>query len=121
MSFWHRFFINKRKSTVSTISNNYMAEFLERISHHLLPCVYKKFFGIDCPFCGFQRSILALLQGDVGQCIALYPPLFPLILSCVILFAFRRSVKFKRIAYIILVADSTMLVGFCIFRNIFLC
>ena len=46
---------------------------------YLLPCFYKQCFGISCPFCGFQRSVLALFQGHILGSIKLFPPLFPLI------------------------------------------
>ena len=46
----------------------------------LIPCPFKKLTGIDCPGCGFQRSFLALLQGNVGQSFQLYPATIPLLL-----------------------------------------
>ena len=47
---------------------------------HLLPCPFKYLTGIDCPGCGFQRSLIALLQGDIAKSFALYPPAIPLLL-----------------------------------------
>nr|WP_067053120.1 DUF2752 domain-containing protein [Mucilaginibacter sp. L294] len=47
---------------------------------HLLPCPFKYITGIDCPGCGFQRSLLALLKGDVHQSFLLYPPAIPLLI-----------------------------------------
>lgn len=29
-----------------------------------LRCLIKALTGYDCPFCGFQRSVLALIRGD---------------------------------------------------------
>jgi hypothetical protein len=48
---------------------------------HLLPCPFKYITGIDCPGCGFQRSVLALLKGDVHQSFLLYPPTIPLLIT----------------------------------------
>jgi hypothetical protein len=45
---------------------------------HLLRCPFKQYFGIDCPGCGFQRSILALFEGDVLGSFKLYPPTIPI-------------------------------------------
>ena len=52
-----------------------MIDWLEK---HMLPCAYKSIFGIDCPGCGFQRSCIALLRGDLVKSIWLYPATIPL-------------------------------------------
>jgi hypothetical protein len=54
--------------------------FIKWLQGHLLPCPFKYLTGIDCPGCGFQRSVLALVQGDVHQSFTLYPPAIPLLL-----------------------------------------
>jgi hypothetical protein len=46
----------------------------------LLPCPFKYLTGIDCPGCGFQRSVIALIQGDLHKSFLFYPPAIPLIL-----------------------------------------
>lgn len=45
----------------------------------LLPCPIKVVTGIDCPGCGFQRSLLALLQGHWYESYQYYPPTVPLL------------------------------------------
>lgn len=45
----------------------------------MLTCPSKHFFHFDCPGCGMQRSLLALLEGDLNQSIQLYPATLPLI------------------------------------------
>ncbi|MEC3881867.1 DUF2752 domain-containing protein [Parapedobacter sp. 10938] len=45
----------------------------------LLPCPIKIVTGFDCPGCGFQRSLLALLQGHWHESYRLYPPTVPLL------------------------------------------
>lgn len=59
--------------------------FLDWLEHHLLPCPTKLFFGIECPGCGMQRSIIELLRGNFLESIKLYPPLIPLIILLVLL------------------------------------
>ena len=59
--------------------------FLEWLEHHLLPCPIKHFFGIECPGCGMQRSIIELLKGNLWESITLYPPLIPLIILMILL------------------------------------
>jgi hypothetical protein len=50
------------------------------LQDHLLPCPFKYLTGIDCPGCGFQRSVLALIQGQLRESFVLYPPAIPLLL-----------------------------------------
>jgi len=54
--------------------------FVNWLQNRLLRCPFKYLTGIDCPGCGFQRAVLALIQGNFHQSIALYPPAIPLIL-----------------------------------------
>jgi len=54
--------------------------FIHWLQNHLIPCPFKYLTGIDCPGCGFQRSVIALLQGDLDKSFTLYPPAIPLLL-----------------------------------------
>ena len=47
----------------------------------LIPCPFKYLTNLDCPGCGFQRSVLALIQGNFTQSFHLYPPTIPFLLS----------------------------------------
>lgn len=52
--------------------------FIWWLQNHLLTCPFKKLTGFDCPGCGFQRSVLSLLQGDVYKSLQLYPATIPI-------------------------------------------
>jgi hypothetical protein len=52
----------------------------------MLPCAYKSFIGIDCPLCGFQRSILALMGGNIKGSLEFYPPLIPVLILFILIF-----------------------------------
>jgi len=54
----------------------------------MLPCAMKTFFGIDCPICGFQRSLMLLLDGELKKSFLMYPPLLP-VLALIIIFILR--------------------------------
>lgn len=47
---------------------------------YMLPCINKMLFGIDCPGCGLQRSVVLLVQGNFGQAFEMYPAVFSLLL-----------------------------------------
>ncbi|MGZ3776769.1 MAG: DUF2752 domain-containing protein [Mucilaginibacter sp.] len=53
--------------------------FIKWLQNHLLACPFKKLTGIDCPGCGFQRSFLALIQGNLKDSLHLYPATIPLL------------------------------------------
>lgn len=58
-----------------------------------LPCLFKKYFHVDCPGCGFQRSIIALLKGNVEESFLLFPTTLALIIFFVGLF-FNNKYQF---------------------------
>lgn len=49
------------------------------LKNHLLTCPIKQYTSFDCPGCGFQRSILALFEGNLITSFKLYPATIPLI------------------------------------------
>lgn len=53
---------------------------IQWLQNHLLTCPFKKLTGFDCPGCGFQRSVIALLQGDILKSVELYPATIPIML-----------------------------------------
>ena len=45
---------------------------------YLLPCVYKKIFGVECLGCGIQRATALLFKGDFIEAFKLYPAIYTL-------------------------------------------
>jgi len=45
----------------------------EWLKEHLLTCPSRYFLHFDCPGCGLQRSIVALLNGNIAESLRLYP------------------------------------------------
>jgi Protein of unknown function (DUF2752) len=54
--------------------------FSHSLQTFMLPCPFKKLTGIDCPGCGFQRSVFALFHGDLHKSFYLYPATIPLLI-----------------------------------------
>jgi hypothetical protein len=50
------------------------------LNDHMLPCPLKSILNADCPGCGFQRSLISLLQGDISTSFSLYPAAIPILL-----------------------------------------
>jgi len=73
---------------------------LHWLQHHLISCPFKSIFTIDCPGCGFQRSVLSLLQGNLVASFKLYPATLPII-SLLLFTAFHLKFGFKSGAFYI--------------------
>lgn len=54
--------------------------FLLSLEDWMLPCLNKKFLGVECMGCGLQRSMAHLLRGEFGQAFDVYPAIYPLLL-----------------------------------------
>ena len=70
------------------------------LESHQGTCSFREHVGIECPGCGLQRSILALLRGDLVESILQFPALLPLMA----MFAFlgiHLVFKFKHGAFVL--------------------
>ncbi len=70
-----------------------------------LSCKIKEKTGIECPGCGIQRSIELLVNGEFLESIKMYPGLFPLIATFMILIFHifkgnNRSLQILKISFI---------------------
>lgn len=79
---------------------------LHWLENHLLTCPFKHLTGLDCPGCGAQRSVIALLRGDLMTSFKLYPATLPiiglLIFSAVHLkFELKNGAFFIKFLYIV--------------------
>jgi hypothetical protein len=63
-------------------------------------CSFREHAGIDCPGCGLQRSILALLRGDLVESILQFPALLPL-MAMFILLGIHLVFKLKHGAFVL--------------------
>ena len=55
------------------------------LEQHLSPCFFKSGFGIECPGCGMQRSLIALLKGEFFQSLQCHAALIPFLLTILML------------------------------------
>ncbi len=46
------------------------------LEKYFLPCIIKVKYGFDCTCCGMQRSVNALLHGDLVGAWDFYPPIY---------------------------------------------
>lgn len=96
-----------------------MEELANWLAEHTLPCFHKQLFGFSCPMCGFQRSLILLLQGDVCGSIVQFPPIvvwFLTIIAVVVLLAMRKMTK--RIVWIIVIVNLVAFAFNWVYQNV---
>lgn len=71
-----------------------LGKLIELLQKHSIPCLYKQMWGIECPGCGMQRSIIALLKGEIIYSLKLFPALLPII-GFVLFFILHAIFKFN--------------------------
>jgi hypothetical protein len=59
--------------------HNQLSIFILGAKDYMLPCLNKQLFGIDCPGCGLQRSVLLLFKGEFVAAFQMYPAIYTLI------------------------------------------
>jgi hypothetical protein len=57
---------------------------IKGLEDFMLPCMWKKTFGMDCMGCGMQRSIAYLFKGEFSAALHMYPAIY----SLIVMFAF---------------------------------
>ena len=80
---------------------------------HMGSCSFQELAGIECPGCGIQRSIIALLKGDFPGSILLFPALLPLLgmfafLSIHLVFKLKHGAFVLKIFYI---TNTAIIIG----------
>ena len=80
-----------------------IADWLEK---YQLPCIHKFVTGHDCPGCGMQRAIVALLRGNVVESVKIYPPLIPITIMLILLIVhliFKLKHGAKMLTYLFII------------------
>jgi hypothetical protein len=62
------------KETALAAAQTAAPQWIDWLERHLLACPIKEWTHLDCPGCGFQRSVVALLKGDLAASWQFYPP-----------------------------------------------
>jgi hypothetical protein len=95
-----------------------MDKLLDYFNHHMLTCSYVKYFGIECPGCGFQRSLYYLLKGDFLLSLKTFPALIP-ILSMLTYLVLHLIFKFEnghKVLLVLFYASTALIVINYIFK-----
>ena len=55
------------------------------MKEHMLPCMNKQLFGVECPGCGTQRAIAFLLEGEFYEAFKMFPAIYTVAIFFVLL------------------------------------
>ncbi|UUF12243.1 DUF2752 domain-containing protein [Flavobacterium panici] len=55
------------------------------LEKYMIPCLFKKLFGVECLGCGFQRSLFLLFQGEFSAAFKMYPAIYTTLLFLILL------------------------------------
>lgn len=55
------------------------------MEEYMIPCLSKKFLGIECLGCGTQRALVLLIQGEFKAAFDLYPAIYSLLIFFIFL------------------------------------
>ena len=87
-------------------------------SKHLLPCFYKQLFGISCPLCGGQRSVILLCEGQFWESMKMFPPLLPLAITLLMVCFWKfMGLLGKKAILIALIVDAILLLFNMVYQN----
>lgn len=85
------------------------------LEQHQLPCLFKSVFHFDCPGCGLQRSMVALLKGDVAESARQYPAVFPILLLFGYSFYYlvkKNAGGLNRIKFLFIISASVIVIHY---------
>jgi hypothetical protein len=82
------------------------------MEEYMLPCLSKKFFGIDCFGCGIQRAVVLLCRGDFLEAFKMFPAIYTLLLFLGIIGIsyIDKSRNYHKIIITIAIANAMIMV-----------
>jgi len=88
------------------------------IEKYMLPCLNKKFFGIDCIGCGTQRALLQLLNGNFTEAFYQFPAIYTTILffGFLVLHFADKSRNYQRLIIGFAIANTLIMIVSYIYK-----
>ena len=91
-----------------------------KLEDFMLPCLNKKFFGIDCLGCGIQRALALIFKGEFIAAFKMYPAIYSLLLlAFIIIINFFYKIKFtqKLISILAIINILIIVISYAIKMN----
>jgi hypothetical protein len=86
---------------------------------YMLPCINKKFFGLDCMGCGMQRSLSLIVNGDFVAAFYMYPAIYSMMaLLGVIFINYFKNFKYAyKIIITLALVNAILILGNFIYKT----
>lgn len=87
------------------------------LENHLFSCFFKSHFGMECPGCGMQRSLIALLKGDIMDSLQYHAALIPFLITITLLIfqlILKRANGGKWVMWAFIITTGITLIQFII-------
>lgn len=87
---------------------------------YMLPCLNKKLFGIDCPGCGLQRSVVLVSKGELKGAFYMFPAIyttFLFIIAVVFHFVLKKKSTARLIIFLAILNSLIIIVAYIIKMN----
>ncbi|TBN06805.1 DUF2752 domain-containing protein [Hyunsoonleella flava] len=91
---------------------------ISELEKYMLPCLNKKFLGVECMGCGLQRSFSLLIQGEFIAAFKMYPAIYTLVLLFVVvgINAVKPFKSSNRIIIVLAILNVAIIVGSYAFK-----
>ena len=80
------------------------------MENYMLPCMFKKLFGIDCIGCGIQRSFNLILHGEFVNAFTLFPAIYTTLLFFFAVIFYTIDPKHRNHKAVIFLAISNAII-----------
>lgn len=89
------------------------------LENHMLPCLSKTLFGVECLGCGAQRAFLLLLKGDFVGAFQMYPAIYVILLSfgTIGLSLVDKSRNYQKSILVMAIATGVFMLGGYIYKH----
>lgn len=90
------------------------------VKDHMLPCLNKKIFGVDCPGCGMQRSLKMISEGAFAEAFYMFPPVYitlAFVFAVIIHFILKKKITSKIIIILAIINVVAILIAYIIKIN----
>ncbi len=88
----------------------------------MLPCMFKKMFGVDCIGCGIQRSINFILHGEFEKAFFIFPAIYTTILFflSIALFVIDKKHNYQKIVISLAIVNALIMIVSYVYKMRFL-
>ncbi len=89
------------------------------LEKYMIPCLNKTIFGIECLGCGFQRSLLLLLQCKFTEAFKMYPAVYTILLFfvCCIVATFDKKRVYGKLIFYLGILNAILMVTSYYYKN----